>query len=128
MSKVSILNKTKGTLPRVPFSRIKNTVLGPNYDLSLVFTGDAESQKINIKSRGKSYIPNVLSFELDKDSGEIFINPLEARRQAPDFNRNYQNMIAFLFIHGLFHLKGMKHGSTMEKAETRIRKQFGFDK
>ena len=128
MSKVSILNKTKGTLPRVPFSRIKNTVLGSNYDLSLVFIGDTESQKINIKSRGKSYIPNVLSFELDRDSGEIFINPLEARKQAPGFNRNYQNTIAFLFIHGLFHLKGMKHGSTMEKAEKRIRKQFGFDK
>jgi len=124
---VSILNKTKGTLPRVPFSRIKNAVLGKEYELSLVFVGDSESQKINIKHRGKDYVPNVLSFELDETSGEIFINPFEARRQAPQFGRTYRSMIIFLYIHGLCHLKGMLHGSTMEKSEARLRKKFGID-
>jgi rRNA maturation RNase YbeY len=124
MAKVSILNKTEGTLPRVPFARIKDTVLGTDYDLSLVFVGNALSKKINMSYRGKDYIPNVLSFELDKTFGEIVINPLEARRQAPGFDRSYTSMVAFLYIHGLCHLKGMKHGSTMEKAETKIRKKF----
>lgn len=125
--KISILNKTKGTLPRVPFSRIKDAVLGPDYELSLVFVGDVESQKINMRHRGKDYVPNVLSFELGKDAGEIFINPSEARRQAPEFGRTYRSMIIFLYIHGLCHLKGMLHGSTMEKSEARLRKKFGID-
>lgn len=125
--KVSILNKTKGTLPRVPFSRIKNSTLGAGYDLSLVFVTDSESRKINIKHRGKDYIPNVLSFELSDDSGEIFINPFEAKRQASGFNRTYRSMIVFLYIHGLCHLKGMQHGSTMEKSEAKLRKKFGLD-
>jgi len=124
--KVSILNKSKGTLPRVPFSRIKDVALGPSYDLSLAFVGDAESRRINQRSRGKSYVPNVLSFELSPDSGEIFINPAEARRQAPGFGRSYRSMIAFLYIHALCHLKGMHHGSTMEKSEARLRKRFGI--
>lgn len=125
--KVSILNKTKGTLPRVPFSRIKDAVLGPNYELSLVFVGDTESREINMRHRGKDYVPNVLSFELDETSGEIFINPAEAKRQASDFGRTYRSMVIFLYIHGLCHLKGMLHGSTMEKSEARLRKKFGID-
>ncbi len=122
----SLMNKTKGTLPRVPFVRMKDAVLGADYGLSLVFVGDAESRKLNMKHRGKDYIPNVLSFELDETSGEIFINSAEARRQAPSFGRTPSNMIAFLYIHGLCHLKGMQHGATMERTEARFRKSFGI--
>lgn len=121
----SVLNKTKGKLPRLPFVRMRDAVLGPDYDLSLVFVGDNESRKINIKSRGKNYIPNVLSFELDANAGEIFINPIEAKRQASDFDRTLVKFIGYLFIHGLVHLKGMTHGGTMERIEAKFRKQFG---
>jgi rRNA maturation RNase YbeY len=122
---VSILNKTKGTLPRVPFLRMKDAVLGPDYELSLVFVGDEESRDISIKTKNKDYIPNVLSFPLGPDAGEVFINPLEAARQAPDFDRTPSNMIAFLYIHALCHLKGMDHGATMERTEAKFRKEFG---
>ena len=122
---LSIINKTKGTLPRVPFARMKNAVLGADYDLSVAFVGDAEARRLNIKHRGKDYIPNVLSFELEPNAGEIFINPSEARRQAPDFDRTPSNMVAFLFIHALCHLKGMEHGATMERTEAKFRKKFG---
>ena len=65
----SLTNKTKGKLPRLPFAHIKNRVLGDEYDLSLVFIGDAESKKINKENRGKDYVPNILSFELDEMCG-----------------------------------------------------------
>ena len=123
-STFSLIRKTKGTLPRVPFAEIKDSVLGKDYSLSLVFVGDRESQKLNIEHRGKDYIPNILSFELDSKNGEIFINPLEAKRQAKDFGRSPSNMIAFLYIHGLCHLKGMEHGGTMERTEAVFRKKF----
>ncbi|MDE1874846.1 MAG: rRNA maturation RNase YbeY [Patescibacteria group bacterium] len=126
----SLIHKTRGTLPRVPlsvpFARIKDAALGPEYDLSLVFVGDAEARRLNIEHRGKDYIPNILSFELGPDAGEIFINPGEAKRQAKKFGRTPTNMIAFLYIHGLCHLKGMEHGATMERTEARLRKKFGI--
>ncbi len=120
----SLINRTKGKLPSLPFIDMKTAVLGADYNLSVVFVGDAESQKINIESRGKDYIPNVLSFPLDRTSGEIFINPIEAKRQAPEFDRTPDNMIGFLYIHGLVHLKGMDHGVTMERTEAKFRKLF----
>lgn len=105
---------------------MKDAVLGPSYELSVAFVGDKESRKINIETRGKDYIPNVLSFELEKNAGEIFINPLEAGRQAPTFGRTKSNFIAYLYIHALCHLKGMDHGSRMEGTEAKFRKDFGI--
>ena len=124
LNNFSLINKTKGKLPRLPFSDMKDAVLGKEYDLSLVFVGDKESRKISIDTKDKDYTPNVLSFPYDDISGEILINPMEATRQAKEFGRTPENMIGFLYIHGLTHLKGMDHGVTMERTEARFRKQF----
>lgn len=121
----SLINRTKGTLPSVPFARMKDRILGEEYDLSVVFVTDRESREISLRTKNKDYYPNVLSFPLGDDAGEIFINPAEAKRQAKEFGRTPSNMIAFLYIHGLVHLKGFDHGATMERTEARFRKEFG---
>jgi len=120
----SIINKTKSTLPRVPFASIKNRALGKNYSLSLVFIGEARSKNLNKTYREKNKPTNILSFPLDNKSGEIFITPSVAKKQNRKFGRNYENFIAFLFIHGIMHLKGMEHGSKMERAEEKLRMLF----
>jgi probable rRNA maturation factor len=124
--KFSITNKTKSTLPRVPFVNIKNAVLGKNYSLSLVFIGKKRSLKLNSSYRGKNKPTNILSFPLDKNCGEIFITPELAKKESVMFSRKPDNFIVFLFIHGLMHLKGMQHGSRMEEAECKLRKRFNI--
>lgn len=124
-SNFTITNKTKSTLPiGVPFALIKDAVLGKKYDLSLVFIGSETSRNLNFKFREKNKPTNILSFSLSPKSGEIFITPNVALKEMGKFNRTYDNFIAFLFIHGLLHLKGMEHSSTMEKAEVKFRKKF----
>lgn len=113
---VLIKNNTKRNIPKVPFQRIKDQVLGAKYELSLVFVGSTLSKRLNLTYRGKNKSANVLSFPLSKNSGEIFL----------DLSKNGPFGVAHLYIHGLLHLKGMQHGDTMEKAETKILKQFGF--
>ncbi|KND47779.1 MAG: putative rRNA maturation factor YbeY [Parcubacteria bacterium C7867-006] len=122
----TITNKTKGALPSVPFAKIKDIAMGKGYSLSLVFIGERRSKKLNGSYRNKNKSTNVLSFTLDKKNGEIFITPAVVKKQTKKFGRNFQNLVAFLFIHGLMHLKGMDHGSTMERAEQKLRKQFGI--
>ncbi len=121
-----IMNMTKDTLPRVSFAEIKNAILGKKYELSLVFCGNRKSKELNKIYRNKDYTPNVLSFPLDKKSGEIFINPHVAKKEAVKFDKNYKDFVGYLFIHGLLHLKGMEHGSTMDKAEEKFQKKFGI--
>lgn len=92
------------------FEQIKNKVLGSNYELSLVFASDALTWRLNRIYRGIDKPTNVLAFPLSKTSGEIFIN----RSRAKPFS------VKYLFIHGLLHLKGMRHGDTMERAEKKL--------
>jgi probable rRNA maturation factor len=114
---LEILNKTKGKLPRLPFASIKEKVLGKSYELSITFVGKAISQKLNREHRDKDYPTNILSFALSKNSGELVINPDTVKKGAPDFDMDYQNFLAYLLIHGMLHLKGMQHGSTMDSKE-----------
>lgn len=121
----SALPRTPRSLARgVPFLALQEAVLGKDYDLSLVFITPRRSRILNRVRRGKDKPANILSFPLSKTSGEIFIDLATARREAPDFDRTYTNFIAFLFIHGLFHLKGFQHSAIMERNERAIQKRF----
>ena len=126
--KFSVLNTTKSNVPlgTLLLVRIKNHVLGKDYELSVVFITPKKSRALNFTSRKKDTPTNILSFPLDKNTGEIFICPSYAKKEAADFGRTYENYLAFLFIHGLVHLKGFDHGSTMEKMETSIRERFSI--
>lgn len=121
---LSITNKTKGTIKGVPFLELKNKALGEKYELSLVFVGNKKSRSLNRIYRQKDKATNILSFPLSKTSGEIFINLNLAKIEAPKFNRTFQKFVGYLFIHGLFHLKGMQHGLRMESAEKKLRDKF----
>ncbi len=105
---------------------MKEDILGKDYSLSLVFIGDKKSRSLNYAYRGKTYVPNVLSFPLDKTTGEIFINPAQAKREAASHEMTLQGFIGFLFIHGLLHLEGHHHGDTMEGVEARYKKRYGL--
>ncbi len=119
-------NTTKDTVPAVSFGAIKNAILGTQYELSLVCIGEKRSRRLNRTYRNKDYSTNVLSFPLDKKSGEIFLTLPLIKRQTKKFNKTYTQLVAFLFIHGLLHLKGMEHGSTMERAEKKFCTMFGY--
>jgi rRNA maturation RNase YbeY len=113
---VDIRNFTKKPTPKHPYEKIAASAL-PGWDISLVFAGEQRARRLNRMLRGKDYVPNVLSYESGKKSGEIIICLDVAKRQAPDFELSYTKFVASLFIHGLAHLKGYPHGTTMERYE-----------
>ena len=113
-------------LSRALFSRMKDTVLGKSYRLSVAFVGKAEMRRLNRTYRKQDCPTDILSFPLSTDEGEVVFCTEEIRSQAPEFGRTPKNFLSFLFIHGLCHLKGMTHGSRMEGEEGKIRKKFGI--
>lgn len=110
----------------IPFTHLKNVVLGKNFELSLVFVDDRFSRQLNKTYRGKDKPANVLSFPLSKKSpnchgsGEIFIDLVTAKKEMGKFKMSFKEFVTFLFIHGILHLKGMKHGDTMDKKELKL--------
>lgn len=116
--------KRKPAVTGLPFELVKDHILGKKYELSLVFVGDTLSRRLNKEYRGKTYIPNVLTFPIDTKEGEIFINPYRAKIEAKKNDMNFKQYVLFLFIHGLLHLKGMEHSDTMDREEQRLLKKF----
>jgi probable rRNA maturation factor len=114
------MNRTK------EFQKMKDEILGKDYDLSWAFITPKKMQKLNLIYRNINKPTDILSFPLSKTEGEIYICLSEARKEAKKFDREYENFLGFLFIHGLVHLKGYDHGSTMERIEAKYRKTFGI--
>jgi probable rRNA maturation factor len=131
---VDIRNFTRRSAPGFPYKKIAEAIL-PNWDISLVFCGEDRAQNLNVSLRGKDYVPNVLSYETgaplaqtakfkEPHSGEIIICLPVAKKQAQSYGLSYPHFTVFLFIHGLLHLKGMPHGTTMERHESTFLKRF----
>lgn len=116
-------NFTKSPIPKFSYKDALSATL-PGWDMSLVFAGSTRAQSMNIRLRGKDYVPNVLSYESGTKSGEIVICLEVAKKQAPDYDMTYTEFVGFLFIHGCLHLKGERHGATMERKERLLLKRF----
>lgn len=110
---------------RAVWSAVAREVLGERYDVSVVFIGNARSHRLNAIYRGKDGPTNVLSFPVGKDMGEIYINVPYAVKEAAKYDHAPEVHLAYLFIHGLLHLKGLDHGPLMERTEARLLKRFG---
>lgn len=116
MSTLDTRNFTRSRPPSFPYAKAVTAAL-PGWDISLVFAGETRAKHLNEVLRNKDYIPNVLSYQSGKKSGEIIICLQEAKRQAPSYGMTYSQFVGYLFIHGCFHLAGKRHGPTMEREE-----------
>lgn len=114
--------------------KIKEEILGKDYDLSVCFVSKNKIKSLNKKYRGKDEPTDILSFNLSNSflkkmtpMGEIFICPTLAKEKAKKFDpttlkisekvMNYENYLLFLVIHGMLHLKGLEHGDKMNAYE-----------
>ncbi len=123
---IDIRQTVRGNARRVSFEKIARSILGKEYALSVVLSGDTLARTINKKYRKKDYSPNVLSFLLDTNEGEIFLNVRKAAREARALGISLNERVAFLFIHGCLHLAGYKHGEKMEELEQKTLRRFGY--
>lgn len=123
---LSIAHTTRTYPKHLPFERMKRDILGARYELSLVFVGRTRAQALNVAYRKKDYYPNVLSFPLSATEGEIYICPEVAKQQAKKFDMTVDGFMGFLFIHGLYHLKGHDHGDKMDALEASAVKRYGL--
>ncbi len=120
------LHSTVKTYPHWPYETIKNDIIGKRYTLTVQFVGARRAQQLNEQYRQKTYTPNVLSFPLTPDTGEIYICPTVAVREAKKFNLTVKGYVAYLFIHGLLHLKGFDHSDAMDAQEQRYLRKYGI--
>ena len=108
------------------YKNLKNEILGKDYSLSIAFVSEKKSKEINKKYRHKDKSTNILSFALRENTGEIILCKPVIKREAKIFSKNFRQFLNFLVIHGMLHLKGYEHSSTMERLEAKYdQKYFG---
>jgi len=101
------------------YKKVKEFVLGKQYELSFAFVTPAQMRKaMKYKKKRATKVSNVLAFALSKTSGEILICKSAAKPYTPDY----------LFIHALYHLKGYKHSDRMESEENQTLQKFNFQR
>ena len=108
------------------FEKLKNDILGKQYSLSIAYVSEKKSREINKKYRNKDKPTNVLSFALRKDAGELVLCKAVIKKELKKFDRTFDELVGFLVIHGMLHLKGLSHSSTMERLEQRYDKKYFY--
>jgi len=122
----SATNLAKVAKPRLPYKSIATIILGSRYRLSLVFTDKKLIRTLNARYRKKRGPTNVLAFSFAKNEGELFLCTSIISYEAKSLHVPLRPYVAYIFIHGLLHLKGERHGSTMKVKERGLLKKFGF--
>src|SRR3989344_633668 len=124
-----IVNKTRLKPPKsgLFLKKIKEKILGTEYELSLVFTPNNLSQDLNREYRDKNHPTNVLSFPLGKNTGEIFMDLSKISEEARNLKLSNPSYFIFIFIHGLLHLKGIDHGKEMSGQEKKFLQEFNIE-
>jgi probable rRNA maturation factor len=98
-----------------------------NWDLSVLFCGNAYIRDLNSRFRGKDEATDVLSFPLGETvsmegrgerylPGDIAISLETLRENAVSFNTSEDEELRRLLIHGILHLDGMDHGGHIDSA------------
>ena len=118
--------KGKGRLPSLPFSNLKDRILGKKYSLGVAFITAKEIGKLNQAYRKKNKPTDILAFPLSRHEGEIVVCLSETKKKAKLFQQPFKKYLPFLLIHGMLHLKGHKHGKIMEKLELKWVNYFNF--
>lgn len=116
----SLADKANFNTDKNRLKKLKDEILGKNYDLSLVFIEENLMKKLHKAHLKKDGATTVLSFPLSAVSGEIFLCPAFIRKESKKYNLDFKIYFKKLYIHGLLHLKGMEHGKNMEKEEEKF--------
>lgn len=121
---------------KINFSKIANATDSCVYkdaEVSIILTDDAEIHEINKTYRNVDRPTNVLSFELGDDVllGDIYISYDTVMREARDENISFENHVAHMVVHGVYHLMGCDHitddeAAIMEMKEIKALKKLGI--
>ena len=88
-------------------------------EISLLLADDETIQELNKSYRNMDKPTDVLSFKIESDTmlGDIIISVETAKRMSVEYNISLDREIAFLFIHGILHLLGYDHETSVEDEE-----------
>lgn len=121
---VTVTRMTPGELPDFPYEKMCTAILSKQYNASIIFTDTATATRLNTEYKKHDGPANILSFPYSGTEGEIYLSLAVARKNAKLFGSTAYDHTLFLLVHGMLHLAGHVHGSTMESLEKKFVAKF----
>ncbi len=119
---IKIPSGTRILIRRCCRAVLKNEEFAGNAEIGVTLVDNEEITRLNAEFRGKNEKTDVLSFPLGEDGkydinkdtdaamlGDIVISLPRANEQAQMYDHTLQREIAFLTVHGMYHLLGYDH-------------------
>lgn len=111
------------TVDRESLEQLGEKVLGrrlsPSWTVSVTFVDDSYIRELNKRYLKKDSPTDVLAFPIDEQDspkngidkilGDVYISLDRAKEQSLEYHVPFQEEIARLMLHGLFHLLGYTH-------------------
>jgi probable rRNA maturation factor len=94
--------------------------------ITLRVVGAAEARTLNRAFRRRDHPTNVLSFSYGPNHGDLVLCHPVIAREAREWKKELSAHYAHLVVHGMLHLRGLRHGRRMERAETLLLARLGF--
>jgi probable rRNA maturation factor len=95
-------------------------------EITLRVVGAAEARTLNRAFRRLDRPTNVLSFSYSPWQGDLVLCHPVIAREARTQHKTLAAHYAHLVIHGMLHLRGLRHGRRMEQRETRLLARLGY--
>lgn len=124
LNNLTIVRRTSGAVPDIPYQKIKDTILGKKYMLDISFVDTQTSTDLHVEHKKKPGPANTLAFAYSTSEGEIIMHLKTIRQQARLYGRTYHQHLMFLCIHSMLHLLGHEHGDSMEALEEKFYTRF----
>ncbi|WOE76083.1 rRNA maturation RNase YbeY [Alterisphingorhabdus coralli] len=135
---------TNAAISNSPYALLGES--GATLSISVVFSDDAEVQKLNAQYRGKDKPTNVLSFPMvqpdllgslsNTDDGEVLLGDIilaheTCAREAQEKGIDIEQHVMHLIVHGTLHLLNYDHqdeaqAANMEALETKALAGLGY--
>jgi probable rRNA maturation factor len=95
-------------------------------EVTLRVVGAAEARVLTRLFRKRDYATNVLSFSYGAGLGDLVLCHPVIAREARAWKKALAAHYAHLVVHGMLHLRGLRHGRRMERREKMLLARLGF--
>ena len=133
------------------YNKIINTVVKKCFEeeglidskliMTITFTTPEQIHKINKEYRQvdrptdvlsfpmfeKDEIPNIIS-EIEEPLGDIVISIEKVKEQAEEYGHSFERELAYMVVHGFYHLMGYDHIELVDRTEMRAKEEIILNK
>ena len=124
-SSVAVQRAVRGAPPSARLRAWARAAARAGQQVALRVVGAAEARTLNRAFRRRDYPTNVLSFGYSPTQGDIVLCHPVIAREARAQGKALADHYAHLVVHGMLHLRGLRHGRRMERAEIAILARLG---